>query len=523
MTYLAYDIRGIQSFIFAVPRLRYIVGGSALVDRFDHKTARDIADECGATWIHSGGGKGAFYAVDESNAEQLQSRLVEESRRIGLDLRIRRATDFSDAANSVDRLFPYLPSGADLDGPPCPESGLYPVRNATQAHPVIRRRAFDRGDELRRRFEVRYLPDSSIHPALGGSCAFFGDVEDGSPGARALGSRNRWAVVCMDGNEIGRQFGHDSIKTLSADQRMAWIQRASQALSDVTKHACSAGIAEVLRQWIADLPADRQDLEDEDGALVLPLRPLVVGGDDLIVLCHASHAMAFVREVARVFGQHSRELATAARKDGIELWPATGGELSISAGVLFAPTGLPLASAIPYAETLLAQAKQRGRAAGGGAGSRAVEACVDWESVTEGMLDHPALRRARELVFLDGDDGGKTRVELTRRPYTLDEFEDLERLARDLFLEGRDRLPGSVAHDLLPGLRAGRHDRALFYDRLGKNHPGLRAELLEPEAPGNRGHWNLESRDGTRVLRTNLIDAFLLAQESRRMSWETAR
>ena len=33
--YVCYDLRAIQSYIFRVPKLKYIVGGSALVDRFD--------------------------------------------------------------------------------------------------------------------------------------------------------------------------------------------------------------------------------------------------------------------------------------------------------------------------------------------------------------------------------------------------------------------------------------------------------------------------------------------------------
>lgn len=41
--YLYYDIRGIQSFIFRIPKLKYIIGGSALIDRFDRTTMGEVA------------------------------------------------------------------------------------------------------------------------------------------------------------------------------------------------------------------------------------------------------------------------------------------------------------------------------------------------------------------------------------------------------------------------------------------------------------------------------------------------
>ena len=35
--YLCYDIKGIQQFIFSVPKLKYVVGASLLIDEFDRK------------------------------------------------------------------------------------------------------------------------------------------------------------------------------------------------------------------------------------------------------------------------------------------------------------------------------------------------------------------------------------------------------------------------------------------------------------------------------------------------------
>ena len=58
--YLCYDIRGIQSFIFRIPKLKYIIGGSAVIDRFDRETIKNLMLPQGCERLFTGGGKGTF-------------------------------------------------------------------------------------------------------------------------------------------------------------------------------------------------------------------------------------------------------------------------------------------------------------------------------------------------------------------------------------------------------------------------------------------------------------------------------
>lgn len=521
MIYLAYDIRGIQSFIFAIPRLKYVAGGSALIDAFDRETVVNLAREHSWQCIAAAGGKGCFQAGDDRQADEIQARLVHHAHEFGLDIRFGRGRDFGVATRCADSLFPYLPRAKDLDGPPCNASGLYPAPKGG-THGVVSERIEAR---VRRWFETRLLAAAGhdgqglLPPALAGrSVAFFRDADQGSVASRSLGQRNRWALICMDGNDLGTQFA----RMAGAPEYERWLPAMSRALDQASESACLAGMRAVLEDWLADEPA--LDACMQDGDLLLPLRPLVVGGDDIAVLCHARYAHTFVLRASAEFAEHSRAQARA-RRDAIgTLWPATGNELSISAGILYAPITLPLASAMGYAEALLANAKQLGRTL-----KRAGEpapACVDWESVTEGLLDHPLVRRRRELMFRDGDLGDE-RVELTSRPYRLADFEPLLRWAGSELRE----LPGSIVHTLLAGLRAGHDDRQLFYARLGKRHAGLVQALAE--SPGamrsaadheGRGasRWWREQRGTHWVRGTSVIDAVLLLQEQSRSEWETA-
>jgi hypothetical protein len=523
--YLCYDIRGIQSFVFQIPRLRYIVGGSALVDRFDRKTVPELASRHGWTLISAGGGKGAF-ACDLTQADRIQSTLIKEVHAFGADIRFGRDDDYSEAAHCADRLFPYLPR--NLDGHPCEESGLYPVKDGG-IHEVVERRIRDHGDELGRWFEKRLLKKDAIDliPGLpADKLAFMRDVEAGTPGSHAIGGHNRWAVICMDGNDMGTQFG--AMQANAGGQGMIdWVREMSKALDACSVKACLAAIQLVAKEWSGEARTGQliqdEQCHDESGALVLPVRPLVVGGDDITVLCHASYAASFVREACRVFDEESRKLATkAAKEKGLTLWPATGDHITISAGVLYCSTSLPLATAIPYTEKLLAMAKRKGRALKTSGEKMPSPACVDFEAVTESMIDDPQTRRERELFFLDGDLRNE-RVELTCRPYAIEDFGALQDEVAKL------KLPGTILHQLLPSLRAGYHDRRVFRWRIAKHQPDLAAALEEDENEARIGafpkgsRWKRSGTDANGWTRqTDVIDLALLAQESRRTTQEDA-
>lgn len=515
--YLCYDIRGIQAFVFQIPRLRYIIGGSALIDRFDRETVPEFAKKNKWHLICTGGGKGSFACASASEADKIQEALIKEVHSFGADIRFGRDEDYSEAAHCADRLFPYLPE--NLEGHPCNESGLYPVQGLG-VHDVVKER--DWSHTLGRWFEERLLKANAIALVPGlqpNQLAFVRDVAPGTPGNCAMGGRNRWAVICMDGNDIGSQFLAMKGK-LTGEALTNWVLEMSRALDACSMKACLAGIERVAREWSGteDGGANIQDKQccDETGALVLPLRPLVVGGDDIIVLCHASYAATFVREACRAFEDESRRLAAIEKEKGLPLWPATGDHITISAGILYCGSSLPLATAIPYAENLLAMAKGKGRKCRESEMGMPSPACVDFECVTEALLDHPRTRRERELSFVDEDLQGET-VVLTCRPYRLDAFGGL--------LDELDnwQVPGSIIHQLLPALRAGAHDRRVFRWRLGKHQTALAEALAEDEdKPGvfpPNSRWTREKDvKGAWTRRTDLVDQALLFQESRRMT-----
>jgi hypothetical protein len=230
MLYLSYDVSGIQSYIFAIPKLKHIIGGSALIDRFDHELAPEVASKQAATSVFAGGGKGVFECDGDDQADRVREQLVDEASRLGLNLRLGLSRSYEDAVHYASELFPSLPGPEELDGHPCSESGALPVSSPDGVHPTVKRRLFDRndqggkGDRMYRRFEERLLPLISQHPLIPNaskSATFFHDVDPGTAGREALGGCGRWAIICMDGNGIGTQFARAAERKWSPEQHRA--------------------------------------------------------------------------------------------------------------------------------------------------------------------------------------------------------------------------------------------------------------------------------------------------------------
>lgn len=501
--FLCYDVKGIQSFIFKVPKLRHIIGGSALIDRFDRNTALNIPIK-NAIPIFTGGGKGVFRCDSQATANSLKSSLRKQAYDIGLDICFGMSGDYSAATQQADELYSFMPK--NFDGIPCPESGLYPVARGEACHKVIEKRL---SNEINRWFEAFLLEKVKIDDRPTQELEFFRNVnaedEDGKLGAKALGNRNRWAVICMDGNDIGMQFRHQANAIDSEEERLDWIKAMSRTLGEMTVSAVSMGIEKVVDEW--GKTDDGKKMIARQGNVVLPVRPLLVGGDDVVLLCHCSYAATFVKETAARFAEYSQANS--------DLWPATGGRLTISAGILYSPVTLPLHTAIPYAEALLDSAKKRGRKIAGK--NQGAPACIDWEQITETLIDTPEDKRSRERIFYDEETG--CRIRLTQRPYTLEQFSVLEKTAWEYGQSRAKELPRTVRHKILPALKKGSADRLAFYAEIKKNHPLLFSDLNEFES--GKSSWTTDEKTGEKSI--GIIDALMLLEEDDRMDKETVQ
>jgi hypothetical protein len=504
--YLYYDVKGIQSFIFKIPRLKFIVGGSALIDQFDKETVGEMNGP-DTEVIFTGGGRGVFFCGTAGAAQNLKEKIKTAARSIGLDIRFGLNENFNLAVQNANELYAFVPK-KPVDGVPCPKSGIYPVEDGVPCHPVVKKRRINSEKKVFRRFEDAFLSDVLIPGKPKGSLEFFhnvsSDKQDGKAGAAALGNRNRWAVICMDGNNIGKQFRTQLDRKLLPEEMKTGIKKMSKTLVKITAQATLEAVQHVVSQWAGN---EGKETVITSGKVTLPIRPLLVGGDDVIVLCHCSYAAVFVKEMTRVFELESREHQA--------LWPATSNGLTICAGILYTSVTFPLHTAIPYAEALLEGAKMLGRELA--EEGKAPPACIDWEQITETVIDTPQAKRQRELTFFDCE--VDRTIKLTRRPYTLAEFTEVESLATDYGKGIGTTLPRTIRYKILPALKKGQADRLAFVAQIKKNHPKLFDALneLTPE----KSHWHIDYVAKEQTI--GIADALMLLEEDKRMEQETVR
>lgn len=93
-----------------------------------------------------------------------------------------------------------------------------------------------------------------------------------------------------------------------------------------------------------------------------------------------------------------------------------------------------------YAEMLLASAKSKDWQLRAAKPEAPYPACLDWESVTDGLLDSVHNRRQRELFFRDKT--CQRIIQLTQRPCCLAKLADLADLCEQL-----DELPASIRYE----------------------------------------------------------------------------
>jgi hypothetical protein len=123
--------------------------------------------------------------------------------------------------------------------------------------------------------------------------------------------------------------------------------------------------------------------------------PLMLGGDDLLVIGRAEAALPFVVKLCE-------EL------DSIQRGDAAGFKLTLGVGVVLAPPTIPINRLHDVAERLAASAKRRFR----GLSESDRRSVVDWAVYTTSWVDDPEEVRRRDWVRSTSD---TTRV-LSRRP-----------------------------------------------------------------------------------------------------------
>ncbi len=272
------------------------------------------------------------------------------------------------------------------------------------------------------------------------------------------------AVVHADGNGMGRVFlSFDryviKLPDPSARSYINELRRFSAALDLCTERAITRALQKLNRS------RGEKSRSEKHGASELPVVPLVLGGDDLTMVCDGKQALALTHDFLRCFEETSEADATIR-----QVAEATLGakRLSACAGIVVIKPHFPFHTAYEMAEQLLQSAKVVKQRFRDGDSFHPVSA-IDFHVLQDISGNSLDAIRSRLLV----DDG---RTSLFARPFLvtplldktpLDKtvwarqrqwglLEDRVRAIRAKDEDGdRRRLPATVLHDLRNALFPG--------------------------------------------------------------------
>lgn len=156
---------------------------------------------------------------------------------------------------------------------------------------------------------------------------------------------NYLAIVHIDGNNMGERFSQ--CKTLAERTKL------SKTVSTVTENAFKKVVQ--LAAAISPETYKEEGIDVGRGTPYLPLRPIIIGGDDVTFVCHARLAVL----LAQTF---MKELETLSAKELAKLSNSTStGGIFSCAGIAILNTSYPFFRGYELAEQMCAKAKEKAR------------------------------------------------------------------------------------------------------------------------------------------------------------------
>lgn len=344
------------------------------------------------------------------------------------------------------------------------------------------------------------------------SC-FAGDTRD----LESIENLDWLAIVHADGNGLGEIFlgFHDHIQATAATDNRRYINQLRQfsiGLDICTEKAFMTALSSLIA---SDFPS-RSSTDKTSNKQIIPLTPLVLGGDDLTVICEGRSALPFAAAFLAAFEQ-----ATATSHEDVGTIVADVAQqalgirrLSACAGVAVVKPHFPFSVAYDMAEALMDSAKK-----------------VKTEVThTESSRPYPCSALDFHIVY-DASDVSLERIrskqnvanaQLYKRPYVVTPIEDLTESTgydwatfhdwRDLTRrvsvlasrdeEGRRQLPNSQVHDLRVALYQGKAVADARYKLIRERY---KAQGIVTLAGSDQSLFQTEP--GTDIAATALIDA----------------
>lgn len=317
------SIQGIQSFIFQTNELKDVIGASALIDYIckDYFINNFLGN--GEPIINAAGNIKCIYSnIDEcKNTVRLLPKVITEMAP-GITIsqavvKIEEENKFADYTNELEK---RLRTQRNKPSRSSTTSFMAVERSRKTGLPATT--INKDGDFIDINTEAKRNNSSKLQLELCRKC--FGMKElrhtDVAYNLEDITDRNNWiAIIHADGNGLGQivaKIGHNEEK----------LKDFSVLLDKATTSAAQKAFTEIM--WQGN---------------IIPIRPIVLGGDDLTIICRADIALNYASSFLYHFEEETK---------------ATGYALTACAGISFIKSSYPFHYGYKLAEALCERAKK---------------------------------------------------------------------------------------------------------------------------------------------------------------------
>ncbi len=346
------SIQGIQDFIFKTNKLAEIVGASELVEQICTQKFLEVSklneDNVAILQIAAGNVKCEF--TDEAKLASVVRNFPFEVQKMAPGITISQAVVEIEGDDYLQNLEEKLKVQRNKISKPL-EIGFMGLERARRtgdiAFEIIKNEFIDEATYIKKQVTIASSKEfenekskETLFRKIAGFDVKNADIAFNIEDITASGENSWIAVIHADGNGLG-QILQQKGKEISANNKN---KAFSKAIEEATKKA----VQRVFKELIEDTKSEW----NKDGKYRYPIRPVVLGGDDLTVIIRADLALDFTNKFLRYFEEISKTEFASLKIAGIE-------GLSACAGIAFVKNSYPLHYALDLAEELCKDAKKK--------------------------------------------------------------------------------------------------------------------------------------------------------------------
>jgi len=350
------SVQGIQGFIFQTQALREIAGGSELVEQICTTTFAEaiginpdkLNEDQNAIVTAAGNIKYIFNDKDKcaSVVRSFPKTIMEMAPGITISQAVVEIEDFVEQKH-VDLLEEKLRTQRNLPFMPIFPGTMGVLKSRRTGLPVVGKIGEEYIDESQ--FKKRRSAENERIGSL-----FFGktydlkkmpfDLKDIT---RSKGQSYSWlAIVHADGNNMGQiiqKMASELSVSGKKEEYAKTLRQFSLLIDKATKEAASEACMEAIK--------DEEPTEN----FKFPFRPVIIGGDDITVICRADLAIPFTQFFLEKFAKKSKLLLADLKLKALE------NGLTACAGIAFIKESYPFHYGYSLAETLCSYAKKEAK------------------------------------------------------------------------------------------------------------------------------------------------------------------